>query len=168
MRTLVNNLLDLTQLQIGRSNISIKNVDLLEAVERAVETLAQLNDKTVKVRVDPGRVMADPLRLDQALTNMLSNANRYGGDRIALWSRPGNDDTVMLDIADNGEGIPVDLRSHLFEPFKRGSTTAAIEGSGLGLAIAKALVEQFDGKVEFVGNDPGAHFRITLKKGADR
>ncbi|MGZ4208514.1 MAG: PAS domain-containing sensor histidine kinase [Actinomycetota bacterium] len=168
MRTLVNNLLDLTQLHQGRSNISPVDVRLDEAIARAARMLTTPAGRRLEVRVEPVYVWADPLRLDQVITNMLSNAYRYGGDHITIWTQQSGPDEVAFDIADDGPGVPVELAPFLFEPFKRGNSTAAFEGSGLGLALVKGFVESLGGRVEFIGNEPGAHFRITLKKGVGR
>jgi signal transduction histidine kinase len=120
-------------------------------------------DKTVEVDIPPVRVRAIAEKLEQIVTNLLVNAFRYGGDRIFVRSEEAETGTVVLEVSDNGPGVPKELQSSVFEPFKRGAATQAIEGSGLGLAIVKGYVELFGGRVDYVPGD-GARFRIYLER----
>jgi PAS domain S-box-containing protein len=167
MRLLVNNLLDVAQLDQKRMSVTMGPVSLLAAVERALAALPLPEGKHVEVAVADVHVDADPVRLDQVITNLLSNAYRYGGDRITVRAETRESDLVMLEVSDNGPGISDDLRPTIFEQFKRGNATSGIEGSGLGLAIVKGLVEAFGGTLELAANDPGACFRVSLQRRED-
>jgi signal transduction histidine kinase len=109
--------------------------------------------------------MADPMRLEQALSNLISNALKFtpegGTVTVAVDSTDGR---VRLSVADTGPGInPPDL-DRIFERFYR--TTAAIDqavqGSGLGLAIAKAMIEEQGGRID-VSSTPGAGSVFTIE-----
>jgi PAS domain S-box-containing protein len=168
MRSLVNNLLDMAQLDQSRVRTSIEDVSLSEAIEHVLRALPPPEGKHVEVEVEVtiASVQADAEKLDRVLTNLISNAYRYGGDRIEIRAQP-QQDMVLLEVSDDGHGIPEELREHLFEPFTRGDARPGIEGSGLGLAIVKGLVESFGGSIELVEDGAGAHFRILLRKGQD-
>jgi signal transduction histidine kinase len=118
------------------------------------------------VRVAVGQdisVLADSNRLDQVLTNLLSNAFRHGGPNVAIEAQHVNG-VVQLVVADDGPGIPDDLRPHLFEPFARALDAQARQGSGLGLAIARTLVEAFGGSLSYEQADgSGARFVVQLQ-----
>jgi PAS domain S-box-containing protein len=164
MRTLVNNLLDLTQVAQGdRKPLTAVRLD--EAVAQTLRALPPPEGKTVVTDVPDVSVRAHPARLDQVLTNLLANAYRYGGDRVNITAETAENEEILLAIADNGPGMSDELLPFLFEPFKRGAASAGIEGSGLGLAIVKGFVESFGGRIEYVPGDPGARFQIYLQRG---
>jgi len=164
MRLLVNNLLDMAQLDQKRMRVSSESVPLKAAIERALATSPPPEGKRVTVEATEVNADADAIRLDQVITNLLSNAYRYGGDRITVRAQPHEPDLVLLEVSDDGPGIPGDLLPILFEPFKRGDTSSGTEGSGLGLAIVKGLVEVFGGTIEVAEDDSGTHFRVFLKR----
>jgi two-component system sensor histidine kinase PilS (NtrC family) len=94
------------------------------------------------------------------LWNLLSNARRYcsgrpGAVRIEVVDVPAAE-RVELHVIDDGAGVDEETRSKMFEPF----FTTHSRGTGLGLYIARELCEANDALLEWVGNDPGAHFRI--------
>ena len=162
MRSLVNNLLDLTSLAQKKAG-TLADISLDETVRRSIRLLEPRTDKTVEVDIAPVRVRAIGEKLEQIVTNLVVNAFRYGGDHIRVRSEDGEAGTVVLEVSDNGPGVPQELQSSVFEPFKRGAATQAIEGSGLGLAIVKGYVELFGGRVDYVPGN-GARFRIYLER----
>ena len=167
MRNLVNNLLDMTQIGQGRLRVTLEEVRLDTTVGRVMQILSPPGRKTVDTRIPALTVRADPLRLEQVVTNLVSNAYRYGGDRIEMSARAAGTNRVILDVIDNGPGVPVELATTLFEPFKRGPAHQRIEGSGLGLAITRGMIEAMGGTIDLMPNDPGAHFRIVLQRGGE-
>jgi two-component system sensor histidine kinase PilS (NtrC family) len=108
----------------------------------------------------PAQLCFAPQHLRQILWNLARNAWRHGRRqagslRISLRE---HDDSVVLDICDDGPGVPADSQSRLFEPFY----TTEAQGTGLGLYIARELAEANDARLEFVANQPGACFRLTM------
>src|SRR4029077_13652223 len=93
-------------------------------------------------------VPADPMQLDQVLTNLLENAARHSpsGGRIRIHVTP-TERAVRLRIADEGPGIHVDDREKVFEAFYRGRQSPESPGSGLGLSIARAIVTAHGGRI---------------------
>ena len=163
MASLVNDLLDLSQLELGKARMKIQPMQLAPTVEQSIANVQTPDGSHVHMNVPPDlRVIADPNRLDQVLTNLLSNAFRHGGPNVEVEAGRRNGG-VSLVVADDGPGIPADLRPHLFEPFARALDSQAKEGSGLGLAIARTLVEAFGGTLSYEpGVDGGARFIVQL------
>ncbi len=166
MSALVNDLLDLSQLELGKARMTIQPMPLAPTVDQSVANLLPPDGHAVHVSVAPDiTVLADSTRLDQVLTNLLSNAFRHGGPNVAVEANRANG-FVQLVVADDGPGIPADLRPHLFEPFSRALDAQAKEGSGLGLAIARSLVEAFGGSLSYEPADGGgARFVVALQAG---
>lgn len=165
LSTLIQNMLDLGRLERGRMELQLTPVDLAETATRSLEVNPPPRDKSVDVAVARDlKVLADPERLDQIVTNLLSNAYRYGGPAIRIGASSKRD-TVHLSVSDNGEGVPADLVPRLFEPFARGQFSSGFGGSGLGLAIVQKLAETMGGDVAYVGDGhSGATFTVRLEK----
>jgi signal transduction histidine kinase len=118
-------------------------------------------------------ILGDRRRVEQILTNLLSNAAKYtpadGGGRVAVSARAENDH-VTLAVADNGTGVPEGEREMVFDKFYRGreAVRRSEAGSGLGLAIAKSLVELHGGSIHVEGEQPrGARFVVELPRACD-
>ena len=164
MSTLVSDLLDLSQLELGKARMRIQPISLAPTVEQSVANALPPGGRPVQVSIgDDLIVLADSNRLDQVLTNLLTNAFRHGGPNVAVEANQVNG-VVRLVVADDGPGVPPDLRPHLFEPFSRALNAQAKEGSGLGLAIARSLVEAFGGTLSYEPADGGgALFVVQLQ-----
>jgi signal transduction histidine kinase len=159
---LVANLLDLSQLEGGRVRFSLGAVDAAIAARRALDAAPAPGGTDVTIEVPDGlSVWVDPVRFDQVLTNLLTNAYRYGGPRVSITGSR-TDSTVEVAVSDNGDGVPVELVPRLFEPFARGSNAETQGGSGIGLALCRRLVEAFGGEVRYESAAPGARFTIRL------
>jgi DNA-binding LytR/AlgR family response regulator len=112
-------------------------------------------------------IVGDPLRLRQALENVLANALKYSDHVVVVTVeklKPG----YRIEVKDHGIGIPEAERNCVFEPFFRGSNTGGKSGHGLGLSIVKTCVEQYAGKIEFTSAvGEGTSFRIELPDAPD-
>jgi PAS domain S-box-containing protein len=163
INALINDLLDLTRLERGALQVDLQPVLVNRIVANAIEGAPAPEGKNVTV--DVGRdhmAVADPRRLEQIVTNLLSNAYRYGGDSIEVKSSV-EDGRLMLIVEDNGTGVPDELVPELFEPFSRGANAVGAGGSGLGLAIVRMLAEASDAKIHYEPLDPyGARFVLRL------
>jgi two-component system sensor histidine kinase MtrB len=104
-------------------------------------------------------IVADRLVLDRVLSNLLTNAVRYGADPITL-SAEANGTQLRITVEDCGKGVAEDLRPRLFERFSR--TDSANVGSGLGLAIARAYARAHGGDVVHDPAASGARFTLIL------
>lgn len=135
--------------------------DLLDPV------LDELRDVLPEVDLDVEgcRLRVDPKHLQQAVTNLLINAMKYGAPPIVVRARPAGPGRVAVDVADHGPGVPADFQERMWERFEqkdRGDRRTAT-GTGLGLAIVRLLVEANDGTVGYRDGYPsGAVFTVEL------
>jgi two-component system sensor histidine kinase KdpD len=166
---LVRNLLDLSRLRAGALTPSKRPTALDEVVEGVLARLeSTLRDHRLNVvlREDLPDVPIDVVQVDQALTNILENAAKYsppGSEisvHVARW-----EDTVQVRIADQGSGIPPELRRRVLEPFFQSDGARA--GSGLGLAIAHAVVEAHGGTM-WIEGAPGGGTAVVFRLPAGR
>lgn len=113
------------------------------------------------VVTDDRRVRADPRRLEQMLTNLLSNARKYGRPPIDVHVRPAGE-RVAIDVVDHGDGVPEQFRERLFQEFARADSAPAA-GTGLGLHVVRTLAEAHGGSASYAPRpDGGAVFTIEL------
>ena len=109
-------------------------------------------------------VVADALRLHQALDNLLSNALKYSEGPVGVSLSAGSQN-YLIEVRDQGIGIPAAEQEGIFEPFFRASNTGGRPGHGLGLSIVKSCVEQHGGSVRFLsGSNQGTTFFLELPK----
>ncbi|MEM8996784.1 MAG: HAMP domain-containing sensor histidine kinase [Acidobacteriota bacterium] len=163
---LVGQVLAFSRMQSGPPQFHRQPLDPADEVQRVLDDVrptleAARIEPAVEIDGDAGAVLADGQALRRALTNLISNAVKYGQDAESPWlavavRRRGDD--IHFSVADRGPGIsPQDL-PHLFEPFVRGSGLAAghIPGSGLGLALVRHLIEGQGGQIDVRAARPGA------------
>lgn len=146
-------------------NLRLEEVDLARLIQRQVDlAVPQANQQGIDVRfVRPEsplpNITADLVRLEQALLNLFVNAMQAmpnGGElTIAVTATA---DSVRIEIADTGSGIPEDLRSQVFDAY----FTTKSEGTGLGLALCDKIVRQHNGSLDFLSNKEGTTFVMTL------
>ncbi|GIG58604.1 putative sensor histidine kinase PhoR [Longispora fulva] len=155
MSGLVDDLLLLAQLDQHRP-LAAERVDLLDVAADVV--LDDLTDR-VTLTGESSSVVGDPVRLRQAVGNLVDNALRHTAGPVSVVVGPG-----VVDVVDEGPGIPAEHADRIFERFYRvGSTRAAASsGAGLGLAIVAAIAAAHGGAVALEASDSGAHFRLTL------
>lgn len=160
LNRLIDDLLDASRLQAGALPLQIEEVALDELAERVVRRFqAQTDRHSLATRFPPDFpvVPGDPHRLEQVLSNLVSNAIKYSPDggriRVRGQVRP---DEVVITVTDEGIGIPAAQQAYIFEPFYRvdDSASRTTEGVGLGLYLAKAIVEAHGGRI-WVESEPG-------------
>lgn len=158
---LLDQLLDLSRLESRRIRVSPKPIVLQSVLSRiARETLPQGTSLELEVPDDLA-VIADPLVLDRVVSNLLVNAIRHGRPPVLLAAEQ-RDRHIRISVADNGDGVPPDVRPRLFERFERGDDGT---GSGLGLAIARAYARAHGGDVVYHDQSDGARFEVVLPRG---
>lgn len=164
LTALINNLLDLTKLQQGAIALRPEPVRIAEVSREIVEATPPPEGVSVEIEIPDDLVgVTDPQRFDQVVSNLLTNAYRYGGSDIVLNGRA-EGDSVLVSISDNGPGVDEKLVPHMFDPFARGQGSGEVGGSGLGLAIVKMLVEASHGEISYDRNGGGARFTIKLPR----
>jgi signal transduction histidine kinase len=147
---LVADLLDVNRLDTSQLELNPTEFDfsvLLEEVRARMQTLGEAKHPIRVAAPDGIRFFGDRDRIDQALTNLLSNAVRYSPDGGEIEVKvEENADGLHLTIADHGLGIPKEQQQHIFERFARAHGTS-YGGLGLGLAITKGIIEQHGGSI---------------------
>ncbi|MFL6205097.1 MAG: sensor histidine kinase [Acidimicrobiales bacterium] len=137
-------------------------VSLVEVVADATEATASVGEANVHVSVE-GKALADQVGLTRVVTNLLMNAHRYGGPEISVCSRDAGPWTAVT-IADDGPGVPADVREVLFDRYTRGDNANGHHGLGIGLRVARDLVESFGGTLTYEPRTPaGTEFTIRLR-----
>jgi two-component system, OmpR family, sensor kinase len=138
---------------------------LLEDVRARFEDRAAQRNRNIRVEAENGVVVSgDPLRVRQALGNLVDNALRHGDGDIVLRSRRAKTG-VDLEVSDRGAGFEPAIADRAFERFARGDEARARGGTGLGMAIVRAVAEAHGGRAEIVTGGEGATVRIWLPDG---
>ena len=159
--TLINDILDISKLEVGKVDLEVMDFDLVDMVEAAVALLTpKANEKGIDlgVFVDPaanGGFRGDPTRLRQILLNLVGNALKFterGGVSVEVTVHPESTEEtrrLRFEVTDTGIGMSEAVRDKLFEKFSQadGSITRRFGGTGLGLAMSKQLVELMDGEI---------------------
>ncbi|MDB5820181.1 MAG: hypothetical protein JWQ11_3821, partial [Rhizobacter sp.] len=171
---MIDDLLDLTQIESEKMALSTEPVSLPGLLAQSltyVAEAARAADVTIHLEAPPAGshtlVIADRVRLQQVLLNLLSNSikyNRVGGTVVVAWQASAHGDRMDLTVTDTGRGIRPDRLSQLFQPFNRlGAETSTVQGTGIGLVITRKLVEMMGGKIS-VRSTPevGTCFGIEL------
>jgi signal transduction histidine kinase/DNA-binding response OmpR family regulator len=151
MTRLVSNLLDLTRLRAGRLELAPEDFDLAELTEeigaRAREELARSGRAVEIAAAEPVIGRWDRARLDQVITNLVSNAVRYGGEGAIRLAVRREAETAIVCVADEGNGIPSDDLARVFDKFGTGGNARGHGGLGLGLYITRRIVEAHGGRI---------------------
>ena len=151
--TLINSLLSFAKLESGSLHYALQDVDAVEALESAAETMdSQIRAKGLRFSLRPCPpgigVTADPDKLQQILLNLLSNAVKFteAGGEVTLSCEP-HDDRIRMQVRDTGRGIPADKIGRIFDPFMQVDQRLMREqqGVGLGLAISRDLARGMHG-----------------------
>ena len=177
--SLINDVLDMSRIESGKVTLEAKPVHLPELVRELRDIVqAVVSEKDLSLTLDTvgvknEDVIADPLRLEQILINVLANAVKFtpDGGQISLWivqkdTAPAGDADFEFHIKDNGIGMSEEFQKHIFEQFarERTSTVSKIQGTGLGMAITKSLVDMMGGRITVKSEQgKGSEFTISLR-----
>jgi len=154
LSSLIDDVLDLSQVEAGRMALSKERVSMAEIVESAVVAVDPLFDSKglyLETDVPDGlpQVFCDPTRIREVVLNLLSNAGRFteeGGARVRVWTEGAN---LVVSVTDTGPGIDEANKEKLFQPFEQldATTRRRYGGTGLGLSISRSFVELHDGEM---------------------
>lgn len=164
----VRNLLDMTRLESGHVKPNLEWNSLEELVGSAItRTETQLADREVSTDLSEELplVKVDGLLIEQVVVNLLENAARHTPPKTSILVKAFREGSfVRIEVADQGPGVPIEVRPHLFEKFRQARDDQ--EGFGLGLAIAKAIVQIHQGEIR-VDDRPGGGsvFSLTIPIG---
>jgi PAS domain S-box-containing protein len=171
LRTLIDRLLDISRIQAGQLQLEREMTDLVAMLKAVTSMLAETSGRQITLQA-PGsaesyRVVADGVRIEEVLVNLIDNAAKYSPQGTAidveLSSTP---DAIRIAVRDQGPGVDPAERVRIFEPFHR--TSSAAPGVGLGLHIAKEIVELHGGTLTLeVPADGGSRFVVALPRNLD-
>jgi PAS domain S-box-containing protein len=176
MSLLLDDLLDISRITRGTLELRLEATDLADVIDAAVETARPLLDsKRHSFKVEPPehtvRFMADPLRLAQVLSNLLTNAAKYTDAQGEIHLRAEETgDAIVIRVRDNGIGIPQAAAVSVFDMFAqvKSAQDRSEGGLGIGLALSRGLVELHGGSIEVVseGLGRGSEFIVRLPRHA--
>lgn len=168
---LVNDILDLERISSGKTELHSTMCSAEDLLRRAAG-LQQAHEPKPNIRIlfaaDGVNVWADPDRILQTLNNLISNAIKFSpsGSEIRLTARNLDENEALIEVSDQGPGIPADKLEHIFERFQQGdaSDSRALGGTGLGLTICRSIVNQHGGRIWATSTpDQGTTFHFTLR-----
>ena len=172
MVRIVDDLLDVSRISRGKIELKKQALSVNDVLTRAAESvsaLAQARDQKLSVKFPPEPLVieADPVRLEQILGNLLTNAIKYTPERGEVeLSAVEREDELELRVRDSGIGIPAEALRTLFDPFVQvpGAKNYATGGLGIGLALVRGLVELHGGTVQAqsAGTGSGSTFSVRL------
>ena len=165
MTELVDELLDISKIDMGRQPLTLSEMDVRELLYdsiRAVEPAAAASGITIAPDFpeEPVMVKCDDTQMRRAVTNILTNGLRYARSQLCLTCRA-DKRNVIIRIQDDGDGIAEGDLPHIFERFYMGKSGK----SGIGLALTKEIVHLHKGMIRAYNGDGGAVFEITLPMG---
>lgn len=175
--SLINDVLDMSRIESGKLQLHSENFSIVESVTKLQDLIriqAEKKNQTVmlQMNVTHAVIHSDPLRLNQVLLNILSNAVKYteedGHIEISVDELEGKEDgqgVYRFRVKDDGIGMSEEYLPHLFEHFSReyNSTISRVQGTGLGMSIAKNLIDMMGGTIEVKSRlGEGSEFTVTL------
>lgn len=169
LTALADDLLLLARSQDGEFPLKVGRVQLVEVAETLVARFqdpAEAKGRAVVAAVAPEIVLdADPLRIRQAIRNLIDNSLKHGGGTITVSAREVGA-SVEIRVSDEGQGFPPEFAERAFERFSRADQARGRGGAGLGLAIVRAIARAHGGDVRIEALKPGAHVVLVLPRGA--
>ena len=169
-KRLIDDMLDVSRIVLGKFNVDLRPIHLAEVVEAAVTNArpdaAERGVRlTSEIEAAEDVVAADATRLQQVIGNILSNAIKFTppGKQVDLRLQR-SDAKIRIAVRDEGEGIDPTFLPHVFERLRQGDGATKRTGLGLGLAIARHIIELHQGNItaESAGIGKGSTFTITL------
>jgi signal transduction histidine kinase len=160
---LVEDLLVAARAEIDAVTVTAEEVSLRQQVTDVIGSRLGTEGKDIVIATgDTHNVMADPTRVRQILRNLVTNALRYGGDKLTVTTHKDGPD-ISLMFSDDGAGVPPELAKAIFDPYYRGgSGLARSESVGLGLAVSRQLARLMHGDLTLRTDLGPATFQLTL------
>jgi len=168
---LIANLIDITKIDAGYFQVSLKNFDIVKIVEDITLSVARyIEDKKISLifdtEVEEKVIACDPDMIERIILNLLSNSVKFtpeGGQILVnIYERNGK---IIISVKDTGLGVPPEVKNKIFDRFIQvdNTTSRRREGSGIGLSLVKSLVEMHDGTISLVSEcGKGSEFIIEL------
>ena len=178
LMSLIDQILDLTRIEAGESNLSMEAVALTTILNDCVSWVAPLaSNREIDMQFDASmfaslNVVADSIRLKQVFLNLLTNAIKYNrrGGKVDIILDDADAGFTRIGVRDTGPGFSAEKLKELFQPFNRlGAEFSGVDGSGIGLVITRQLVDMMQGKLE-IDSKPGegSTFWVTIGLASSR
>ncbi|NOZ52232.1 MAG: HAMP domain-containing histidine kinase [Gammaproteobacteria bacterium] len=150
---MINQILDLSRVEAGRLELSMKTLSVHETIN-AVMVLIKPDATRYNTKININLadldshicIYADPVRMNEIILNLLTNACKYGGGVVDVAAHSENG-SVKITVTDNGIGLTDDEIKKMWQPFERLKADTTVEGTGIGLAITKNIVEMMEGNI---------------------
>lgn len=174
LMSLINYLLDITQVKTGELQVIKANFDLEQLVAESIDEMRIIDTRHEFLLKGSFKdaVFADRFRISQVLNNLLNNAIKYSAENTQIITRMTKNrtgDQVTISVQDFGMGIPEEEQNNMFKRFSRSSNVKRknIAGMGLGLHISREIIKQHNGKIWFKSGVDGStfYFRIPVIEG---
>lgn len=166
MIRLIDDMLDVSRLRTGRLGIALQPCDLVAIAARVIDSLAeQMHAGGLQVLLDaPAQLplVCDEFRIEQVLTNLLTNALRYGGGRPVHVRVAPDNGAALVSVTDGGVGIAPEHHERIFAQFERADAARQAPGLGLGLYIAREIVAAHGGRID-LRSAPGQGSTFTVR-----
>lgn len=173
LMSLIDQILDLSRIEAGESDVSLEPVKLMRVLSDSVKWAMPLAlEREIEIEFDAAEfdkviVVADSIRLKQVFLNLLTNAVKYNrpGGKVSVIRDFDQNGVMRVGVRDTGVGISAEKLKELFQPFNRlGAEFSGIEGSGIGLVISRQLVDLMQGELHIESEvDVGSTFWVSLQ-----
>jgi PAS domain S-box-containing protein len=168
---LIEDLLDVSRISTGKIQLRLVPADFRQVVSRAAESVwplmtAKQHELTIDLPPRPLSVLADPARLEQVVSNLLTNAAKYTDNQGTITLTTAQEgSTIALRLRDNGIGISPEMLPHIFDLYTQvdGNLARSLGGLGIGLTLVKMLVELHGGSVSAASEGPGKGSEFTIR-----
>lgn len=163
---IIDDMLDLSRIRIGKLEMKKLPIDFVKVVEESLTKLGplliQTNGSVNYDTIEKAIVMGDPFRLEQVVTNLLSNAAKYGQQKPVTVVVTKSETQVTLCVEDQGRGISPEDQMRIFKRFERAVSGTEISGLGLGLTIIKEILDAHQGHIS-VQSKPGEGSKFIVE-----
>jgi signal transduction histidine kinase len=166
LTALINDLLDVSRLDVGKFVLEPEDIDLADVARRAVEDYPTSESHAVRIISSGGPlpVRADPRRVVEVIENLVNNAVKYSPNGGAITVEIGREkENAVIRVRDEGLGVPDAERGQIFERFFRTTVAKPYGGVGLGLYISREIMTRLGGEIALESSSPeGSVFKLTL------
>ena len=163
---MVEKLLETATLDSEKLLLQREEIDVVELVKNvALKDELHTDEKEIHFVSSQKKILhsLDPFHFENAISNLIDNAIKYGGNRIEIHLNSVLD-TIEITVADNGNGIEKNQREKIFDKFYRvpKGNTHNVKGFGIGLFYTKKIIEKHEGKIQLISDSTNTVFKISL------
>lgn len=167
LNTMVEKLLETASIDSEHLSLNLEKVNLKKLIEQQLSKYRMAHEgKSFSFEADSDEIICDldTFHIESAISNLIDNAIKYGGDRIDVLLSELGEKSISIQVVDSGKGIAKDQHTKIFDKFYRIPTGNVhdVKGFGIGLYYAKNIVEKHGGILELMSNSSSTNFKITL------